>query len=447
MIKSKITTLATLLVFVVGNAFSQQSFSLKQALDYAYSHNLDLKNAQLDEERMVAQKNEIRGIGLPQVSASFEMKDFIELPTSLLPAEFFGGPPGTFIPINFGTQYNADAGIAASQILFNGDYIVALQSSKVFIDLTKKATVQSKLDVTEKVTKAYYLVLVNEERAKLLANNMDQLQKLLDDTKVLFSTGFVEQVDVDRLQVSLNNLKAEDEKLKKLLDLSRAMLKFQMGMGIKESLVLTDKLEDVDLNTISTTANEPINYALRNEYSMLQSQQMVNELKLKRNKYAYLPSIVAYGNLSTQAQRTEFDIFDTSKRWFAMGVVGAKLTLPIFSGTQRKYQTQQTKIELLQTENKIKQLEQGIDLQVANARIQLENSVTSLQSKKENMELAQRVYDTVTKKYNEGVGSNLEVTTAETELKNARTNYHTALYDAIVAKIELDKALGKLMPQ
>lgn len=441
----KTIVLLSLFFLGVGAAYSQQSFSLKQALDYAYSNNLEMKNTQLDEERMVAQKNEIRGIGLPQVSASFDLKDFIELPTSLLPAEFFGGPPGTFIPINFGTQYNADAGIAASQIIFNGDYIVALQSSKVFVDLTKKATKQTKIDITEKVSKAYYLVLVNNERAKLLDNNIAQLQKLYDDTQVMYNTGFVEQVDVDRLKVSLNILKSENEKLKKFIELSRSMLKFQMGMEIEENILLTDKLDALDLNSLAIKTDTPINYTQRNEYSMLESQHLVNELKLKRNKYAYLPSIVAYGNLTTQAQRTEFDIFDTSKPWFAMGVVGAKLSLPIFSGTQRKYQTQQSKIELLQTENKIKQLEQGIDLQVASARVTLENSATTLANEKENMDLAQRVYDTVVKKYNEGVGSNLEVVTAETALKNAATNYHTALYDAIIAKIDLDKALGNLI--
>lgn len=440
-------TILLFFVFITGlsTIYTQQSFSLTQALDFAYSNNLDLKNSQLEEERMVAQKNEIRGIGLPQVSASFDIKDYVELPTSLLPAEIFGGQPDTFLPIKFGTQYNADAGISASQIIFNGDYIVALQSSKVFIDLTKKATFQTKLEVAEKVSKAYYLVLVNDERAKLLNNNIVQLQKVLDDAQIMYETGYVEQVDVDRLKVSLNNLKSEDDKLKKLVVLSRSMLKFQMGMAISELIVLSDKLENLDLNSLTLNSDSTVDYTKRNEYSMLESQRTVNELKLKRNKYAYLPSVVAYGNLTTQAQRTEFDIFDTSKPWFAMGLIGAKLTVPIFSGTQRKYQTQQSKIELLQTENKLKQLEQGIDLQVSSAQVNLENSSATLTNEKDNMDLAQRVYDTVVKKYNEGVGSNLEVVTAETALKNATTNYHTALYDAIIAKIDLDKALGILI--
>jgi len=440
-------TILLFFVFITGlsTIYTQQSFSLTQALDFAYSNNLDLKNSQLEEERMVAQKNEIRGIGLPQVSASFDIKDYVELPTSLLPAEIFGGQPDTFLPIKFGTQYNADAGISASQIIFNGDYIVALQSSKVFIDLTKKATFQTKLEVAEKVSKAYYLVLVNDERAKLLNNNIVQLQKVLDDAQIMYETGYVEQVDVDRLKVSLNNLKSEDDKLKKLVVLSRSMLKFQMGMAISELIVLSDKLENLDLNSLTLNSDSTVDYTKRNEYSMLESQRTVNELKLKRNKYAYLPSVVAYGNLTTQAQRTEFDIFDTSKPWFAMGLIGAKLTVPMFSGTQRKYQTQQSKIELLQTENKLEQLEQGIDLQVSSAQVNLENSSATLTNEKDNMDLAQRVYDTVVKKYNEGVGSNLEVVTAETALKNATTNYHTALYDAIIAKIDLDKALGILI--
>lgn len=434
-----------LLLCVGGEMFSQETYSLKQALEYAYSNSLELKNTQLDEERMIAQKNEIRGIGLPQISASFDLKDYIELPTSLLPAEFFGGQPGTFIPINFGTQYNADAGVSASQIIFNGDYVVALQSSKVFIELTKKATYQTKLDVTEKVSKAYYMVLVNDQRAELLTNNISQLQKLFDDTQVMYNTGYVEQVDVDRLQVSINNLRSEDNKLKKLIGLSRTLLKFQMGMSFTETIELSDKLEDLQLNSLSINSTQPLDFSKRNEYSMMQSQRMVNELKLRRNKYSYLPSLVAYGNLTTQAQRTEFNIFDTSERWFAMGLVGAKLSLPIFSGTQRKYQTQQSKIELLQVENNIKLLEQGIDIQYSSAKVMLENSIESLENEKANMELAQRIYDTLVVKYNEGLGSNLEVVTAETALKNSTTNYHTALYDAIIAKIDLDKALGNLI--
>ncbi len=420
-----------------------KSFSLKEAIDYALTHNALNLNAGIDVQISTAKKNEIRGIGFPQISGSFDLKDYVELPTQLLPGEIFGGPPGSFIPVKFGTKYNATAGVQASLIIFNSDYIVALQSSKTFLELSEKNAQRTNIETTVAVSKAYYSVLVNRQRLQLLEANVHRIKKLFDDTKALNQNGFVEKIDVDRVEVAYNNLIAEKEKVARLIVIAEYLLKFQMGIDIQTQILLTDSM---NLNEIpqmpDTSIAAKFDFINRIEYSLLINQRKLNELDWKRNKMGYLPTLFAYSNLSTQAQRNDFDIFNTDKRWFPIGIIGLTLNVPIFDGLQKNYRIQQSKLSLMKTQNLISHTENAIKLEISSSLTLYQNAIQSLSTQKKNMELAQGVYAASKIKYDAGVGSNLEVMTAETLLKEAQTNYYNALYEYYVAKVDLDKATG-----
>ena len=202
-----------------GQAKTNYSFSLRQAIDFAMQNQNDIKNAVIDEEMAHKKVAEIRGSGLPQINGNFDIKDFVEIPTSLIPADFFGGPPGTYAAVKFGTQYQSTAGLDASQLLFNAEYFLGLKGSKVFIELSTRGIARTKIEATAAVSKAYYTVLVSNEKVKLLEANITRLKKTMDDTKALMENGFAEKIDFDRLTVAYNNLLVEKEKVDRIYPL------------------------------------------------------------------------------------------------------------------------------------------------------------------------------------------------------------------------------------
>lgn len=439
-----------LLIFTLSlctKVFSQQSssYTLQQALDYAYTHNANQLNAELDKQSSIYYKKQVRGIGFPQISGSLDVKDYTAIPTSLLPGQFFGAPAGTYIPVKFGLQYNATATVQVSQIIFSSDYLVGLQAAKELSVLSEKNILRTKSETAANVAKAYYSVLVNRERTKLLDANITRLKKMLDDTKAMNKAGFVENIDADRLEVAYNNLVTEKEKVNRLVGISETLLKFQMGYKVSDDIKLADSLSTTNQGTIAIEENQKMVYNLRPEYALLETQQKLNSLNLKRYRLGQLPTLVGYGVFSEQAQRNKFDFFDTQKKWFPIGIVGATLNISFFDGLQNINRIRQAKITMLKTKNSLNYLEQAIDMEVSVASVSYKNAVSSLESQQKNMTLAKNVLEVSNKKYEQGIGSNLEIINAQTSLKEAETNYFSALYDMYVARIDYLKATGSLV--
>lgn len=425
-------------------ALPAYAFSLQQAVDFALQNQNNVKNALLDEEIAQRKVKEVLGMGLPQINTGFDVKKFLEIPTSLVPAEFFGGPPGSFAAVQFGTTYQATAGVDASQLIFSGDYFLGLKASKVYLELSGKATQRTRIETSTAVSKAYYTVLINQERILLMDANIARLKKTMDDTKALLDNGLVEKLDYDRLTVAYNNIVLEHEKIERLLKVGVYLLKFQMGMDINADLTLSDKLADIKFDVSSNISAEKFDYEKRVEYSLFETQHHLAELDLKRNKYSFLPNAFAYGSVSGNAQRNEFNIFNTEYRWYPISLVGAKVALPIFTGLQRNYKLQQAKLSLQKAENNIEFIKKSIDLELASSTTILQNATASLENQKKNMVVAEDVFRVSKLKYDQGVGSNIEVISAETALKESQTNYYNALFDALVARIDFDKANGSL---
>jgi len=423
---------------------STYSVTLEQAIDFAIQNQPSVLNASLEQEIARKKVNELTGLGLPQISGSVDAKDYLRVPTVVIPAIAFGGPEGVIQTAQFGLQYEASAGLNASQLLFDGSYFVGLKASKTYAELARKNYQQTKIETALQVSKAYYNVLVNAERMDLLNANVERIKKLRDDTKAFFDNGFVEKIDFDRMDITYNNIVTEKTKTEKLLELGKLLLKYQMGMDMNANLTLTDDLKNIKFDE-SLPADQQTDYTKRIEYSVLQTTQRLQELDLKKNRVAYLPNLVLYGGLSTHAYRFDFDFFDSDKAWYPAAVVGATLSIPIFDGFQKNARIQQSKLNLKKIENNFKSLEQGISLEISTAKVNLQNSILSLETQRKNRELAEEVSRVSKIKYDQGVGSNLEVTTAETSLKEAETNYYSALFDALVAKVDYQKATGALI--
>jgi outer membrane protein TolC len=426
-------------------SFSQQDFTLREAVDYAVKNHINIKNAQLDILNAEARVNEIKGIGLPQINSNLGYTNNLIIQKVFIPAKTFDpkAAEGDVIAAEFGVRNAVQAGIGLSQILFDGSYLLGLKAADVYKELSIKALVQTKQQSAENVMKAYYSILVNEERLKLLNLNVGRLDSLLRDTKALNVQGFVEKIDVQRLEVQRNNLKIEMQNVERLQELSYYLLKFQMGKRVNDSVVLTDKLSNINVNGLLPENEVDLKYTNRIEYSILQTQDRLAQLDLKNIKSSVLPKVFLTGNYNYSAGRPQF--FDLiTKPWFNAASLGLAVQVPIFDGFQRKNRVIQSQNNLQKIKNGFELLENSIDLQVKQGQITLKNAYETLQEQKGNMDLAQEIVRVSKIKYKEGVGSNLEVITAEISYKESQTNYFTTFYNALIAKVDLDKALGKL---
>jgi outer membrane protein len=421
-----------------NNGSANQDFTLKQAVDYALAHQASVVDARIDEKIASEKIREIRGIGLPQVNGSIELDDYIAKPQTILPGVIVHSPVD--VAVSFVKQYQAAAGISASQLIFDGSYLVGLQAAKTYAELSRKTTKSTAVEVVANVTKAYYGVLVNERRINSLDANIQLLQKNLDDAKAMNVQGFVEKLDVDRLTVALSALQVQRQNVKSSVELINYLLKFQMGMPVNMTVTLVDSLS---ASQFPAPAPEKSDYEKRIEYSLAQTGIALGNLDLRRYKAGYLPSLAAFGSLSENAYRDEFNFFDTEK-WYTTGLIGLKLTVPIFDGFQKDARVQQAKLSVSKYENDINNLKNLIDLQVKQSDISYENNYKILQSQRANLKLAEDIARVTKIKYNQGVGSNIEVVTAETALREAQTNYFGALYDLSISYVDLQKAKGTL---
>jgi outer membrane protein len=449
------------------------AFTLEQCIEYALRNSINAQNAVIDQQIAAAKVKETVGLGLPQVSGNVSLIHNAKLQrffTTYDPSSgssFLGDlskvpniKAGDVVAAQnfFQLKNSGTASITINQLVFSGSYLVGLQASKAYKDLSYKTANQTREQIVQQVTKAYYGVLINRERTELFTNNIARLDTLLRSTIALNKNGFAESIDVDRIKVTYNNLKAERDKFLKLNDLSLELLKFQMNYPLEQPISVTGNIQDVTVDANPNSYKDGWDYKMRADYRVLEANKLLQELNIKNQYAGSLPTISAFGTLGYNTQSGDFGgLFNTSSsisdegglgpdKWYDFSQFGISLNVPIFSGFQRHYKIQQEKLTLKKVENGFKSLKQGIDLETKQASINFENAITSLTSQKENMDLANNIARITKIKYEQGVGSNLEVVDAENSLRQAQTNYYSALFDAMVAKVDLDKAYGKLIP-
>lgn len=441
----------TLTYFLIGcvmvcgyNARSQQSYTLEQAVSYAMENAPGIKKAQLDYEIAQDQVRETTTIGLPQINGKWDFMYNLEIQKQFIPAQVFepNAPADLVVPVGFGLDYSSNASATLTQLLFDGSYIIGLKAAKTYTELAQNGITKSKEDVVVNVRKSYYMVLITQNRMLQLEENQKLLDQLLKDTEAMVASGFVENVDYKRVKVNINNLTAELHKLRSFEEISMNMLKFQMGMPLSDQITLTDHLDSriSDIKAGSST----VNYDSRSDYQMLTVQDELNELNMKNEKIRLLPSLAAFGTLGVNYATNDVgDAFNFGD-YQDFSMIGVSLNVPIWSSGQRKYRIAQSKSQMEKTSVDIELLQRSIEMESMQAVNNLNNSIEVLEVRKENVTLAEEVFDHAKIKYEQGVGSSFEVTSAQTDLKTAQTEYYNALYDAIISKIDLDKANGQL---
>jgi outer membrane protein TolC len=442
-------TICALLFSYSSNAQQKApvAYSLADCIKYAYEHQDSVKNAELDVKNADYKVKETIGSGLPQVNGSISFQDFLKSPATVGPSSFITGakfdPEAPLAKFPFGaTTYNNTYSLQASQLLFSGTFIVGLQAVKTFKELYQRNLTRSKIETNVNVTKAYYQVLVSGEQVQLLDINIKQLKQQVDQTTASNEQGFVEKIDVDRITVQYNNLVTNRENVARAIALYMQMLKFQMGMPIDQEITLTDKLSDISFNQQAGTVVDTSFYHNRIEYNLLETNLKLNQLDVKDKKAAYLPVVVLNGGYGGSFLENHFRYLYNN--FYDNGFIGLSINVPIFNGFQRSYQLKQSRVNVIKAQNDLANAKNGFALQANAARITFYNSIQSLNNQKRNQELATEVLRVSKIKYQQGVGSSIEVTQAQTALETADNQYIQSLYDALINKVNLDKAYGKI---
>lgn len=419
-----------------------RTFSIEEAVQYGFENHNDMDIAANELERARQQMVEAKAIGIPQLSAGVDYNYFIQLPTSLIPAQFIDptAPEGEFLELAFGTKNNLTAQATLSTLIFDGTYLMALQASKKYIEMARVSLENQKVTLSNNIKKAYLPPLLLQENIKTIQRNIEILEQLYFETDEMYKAGFVEKLDVDKLALSVDNMKVLEKDLAKNYAIALDALKVQMGYPIEEPISLTETIESLSEALDEAALTIKMDYNTRSEFRLLNHSKIMSELNVKRFKRGYWPSLSGFINYQQVIQGD--DIF-TDPISTPASVAGVSLSIPIFDGFMKKSKIQQAKLDVENVVYQQELLTNVIDFQLKSARDSYFNALDNVESRKKNLNLAETIFNTAQEKYKEGVGSSLEIIQAEQSLQDSQQNYLRALYDFVLAKIDVEIALGR----
>ena len=442
--KQKITII--LMFFALSLPLTAQTLSLKQCIEYAKQNNSNIKIASLNSEVSGKLVNEQIGNALPQIDFNGSLTNNLIVTTSLLPAEFIGGAPGTFIPVKMGTKYSAAGNIQLTQKIFDPSVWIGLKAAKLSADLSVQNIQQTDEQIFYNVSSGYYKALVIQKQFDNLHAILAASEQSLKSTELRYKNGMAKKIDVDKIRVSYNNTKSQVEQTE--LNCKQALnnLKYSIGMSVDSSMIILDSLaEDFWENYNGPKENNSNLFENRIDYQMRKTNIALYEADKLNNIAAYLPTLSFFANYGYQAMRSEFDIFKSGKEWYTSSAIGLDLKIPIFSGFGRLAKVEQSQLNIEVAQENLRLSEQSIKVDISNYNIQYRTALDNIKNEKENLALAESVYKNTQLEFTQGAGSSLDLVQAESSLRETQNNYYTRLLTLYVAKLDKEKAEGTLI--
>jgi outer membrane protein TolC len=439
-------TILLFIVFISASAYSQNSssnFTLEQAVEYALAENASMKNAAADKRDAVAQKWATIATGLPQIQGSLNYQNQLKQPVAQIPAEFFGGQPGTFTEIVFGQSQSLNASVTWNQLIFDGSYVVGVQATRTFLDYSENAYDKTALEIRASVVSAYANALMAAQSADLLSKNVAQIERNLFEASELFKSGLGEEETVDQLRLTFKTLQSNERNAYRLAKISKQMLNVMMGRETTDPLTLVDTLER--LVGIEMVADIPVDFDLTKnvDYRMIENLTEQRSLELKLAKSKALPTLSSSFSLGTNAFSDSFDFLDADKKYFNTAILGVNLQIPLFSSLLRSATTQRAKIADLKAQNTKTETERLLALQFETLTSALTLAREQVVTTKDNLDLAQRIADKNEIKFKEGMASSFELREAQLQLFAAQQEYLTALVSVVTSHTDLANFLNE----
>lgn len=420
------------------------TMSLDEAIAYAIENSYELDYADMDVRSARRQNKELTAIGLPQINGDVSFTNYLELPTTVIPANAFdmNAPEDEMIGVQFGTEYNATATLAASQMIFDGTYFIGLKAAKAYTALNENTRQQTENELKQSITEAYGLAVLAVESHRILNENYNSLENLLQETEALFENGFREELDVDQLRLQLAGLDNNRKQAERNVQVTHNLLKFQMGMPVANELVLSSTLDELSaIYTIPELLQSEV--AIDGHTNVLTSESNVElrRLNVQVEKMAGVPKLHASFTTQQQAFRQDLGFFGENSDWFPSTFWGLQLQVPIFSGFMRHNKVQIAKIDHERAQRQLEQVRESIMLEVATQRANYATALDVYETEKDNMTLAEKINSVTRTKYEEGLSTSFEIQQAETQMLDAQSRFLQAAYNVIQSKAALEKAL------
>ncbi|MEH6618484.1 TolC family protein [Maribacter arcticus] len=442
--RNQLILLLTLLSFSFSYTQEQNySFTLDEAIQFALENNYAAINADRDIIDAQKQKWETIADGLPQINGDISYQNQLKQPVSVIPAEIFGGEPGTFAEVVFGQPQLATATATLRQQIFDGSYIVGVQATKAFLSYSANNKEKTTLEVRKQVVEAYGNVLLAKESVQILEKNKVTLEKNLYETSKLYENGLGEQESVDQLQITLSSIENQLQNAIRLQEITLQMLNLSMGLDLTAPTKLKENLEDltvakIDLGILNYdfNLNENVDFKLAENLN----QQRYYEWKLAKSRA--LPTLNAFVNYGSSAFSDNFSFLNGEQQWFDSSVMGFDLSIPIFSSLKRSASTQRAKIALEKAKTQLTEAEQQIRLQLENAKNNYTLAIANYETAKQNLTLSERIENKNQIKYKEGLATSFELRLAQTQLYTTQQEFLQSMVEVINKKTELEIILN-----
>ena len=440
----KLLLILFLLTSIVVSAQKDYTFSLEEAIDFALLNNKSSVNAKKDLTIAQKEKWETISRGLPQINSYFDFNNRLKDPISLIPAEFFGGKKGEFAEVSFGTKQSVSGELILNQFLFDGSYIIGLQSIKLFLEIADQAKLKTNIEVKRQVSNAYGNVLVSQERVKILEKNYSNIIETLEETQIIYENGLIESESVDQLTITSSSIKNSLDYAIKFENLSKRILKLILGIELNDNVILNDNIESIIVKSIDPMlVSSDFNVEENLDYKIALNGLKGNETLLRLEKVKALPRISAFLSGAYNGYNESFKITDPKQNWYGSSQLGVNMSFPVFSSFQRRASTQRAKIEIEKSQNVLDETKKNLNLEVEKTRSDYNYSINNYNSVKKNVMLAESIEKKNKIKFKEGIASSFELRQAQNQLYSTQNEYLEATLKLIENKINLEILLNK----
>ncbi len=443
----KFYKLTLLTLFFVGSWFFDVSaqaeagkFSLKEAISYGLDNHNSIQKSEMEIIKTKQRVNEALAAYLPQLNGSVGFTDNLVLPTSILPGAIFG-QPGQDVSVQFGTQFNLNAVFDASQLIYNQTLITSLKALKEANSVVQLNKQKVQEQVANDIAAAYYAAQLSTIQKGIIDANLLKLDSLLIIVKSQLVNGFAKKIDYNRLQVTHTNLKSDLQNIELGYQMQLTVLKYFMSYPLDSAIVLTtDIAKDIENDSNLINSRDIISIDLK----MLQAQRRLTEINIDQVNAGYFPTLSFNFRYGYQAQQNEINFFNKDANWFAFSSIGLNLQVPIFDGLNKKYKVDQLKIQLKQSSIDEDNLSEALKMQLINAQSKVALNKINVEQQKNNIAMADEIYETTRIQFREGFTPMTDLLNAETAVREAQTNYLRALAQVKLAELEVIKVSGNI---
>ena len=435
----KKTGLLIIIILLSNNLFGQNAFTLENAIDYALENNRLSKNANSDLEIANAKKWETIATGLPQINAFIDYNNNLKQPVSLVPAEFFGGNPGEFAELSFGTKQTIDGSVTLTQLLFDGSYMIGLASIKLYMDIAEKAKIKTDQEVKKATISAYGNALISQERVKILNKNLKNVKNNLDEIKKIYQNGFTELENVEQLTISYKSLKNSLDYATKIEKTTLNLFKLIIGYDIEKEITLLDNLSGLTLKSFDLNeSSENFEIEKNIDYQLSLNNKKSQQTLFRLEQAKALPTLRAFLKGGYDGNNESFRFFKPNQKWYGYSFVGVTMSVPIFSSLRKSAKTQQAKIEFEKSVIDYSESKKRILIELENAESEYQYALNSYNNAIENLKLAEKIERKNQIKFLEGLVSGLELRQAQIQLYSIQNELLQSMLEVINKKTALE---------